>query len=303
MSRILIALGGNALGDTPKEQLEIVKETVRPIVDLIEKGHEVIIAHGNGPQVGMINLAMEDSAMPFPECIAMSQGYIGYHLQNAIYQEFHKRGINKNVVSLVTQVVVDGEDDALKNPSKPIGRFYTKEESDKLEKEKGFKMIEDSGRGYRRIVPSPKPVDIVEKESVKSLINDGHIVITCGGGGVPVIKKEFGYEGIEGVIDKDFASGKIAELIDADFVFILTAVERIAINFGTKDQIDLDKMSTKEAYEYIKEGHFAPGSMLPKILAAIKFVESKKGRQAIIASLEKAKEALIGESGTLVYYN
>ncbi len=303
MSRILIALGGNALGDTPKEQLEIVKETVRPIVDLIEKGHEVIIAHGNGPQVGMINLAMEDSAMPFPECIAMSQGYIGYHLQNAIYQEFHKRGINKNVVSLVTQVVVDGEDDALKNPSKPIGRFYTKEESDKLEKEKGFKMIEDSGRGYRRIVLSPKPVDIVEKESVKSLINDGHIVITCGGGGVPVIKKEFGYEGIEGVIDKDFASGKIAELIDADFVFILTAVERIAINFGTKDQIDLDKMSTKEAYEYIKEGHFAPGSMLPKILAAIKFVESKKGRQAIIASLEKAKEALIGESGTLVYYN
>ncbi len=303
MSRILIALGGNALGDTPKEQLEIVKETVRPIVDLIEKGHEVIIAHGNGPQVGMINLAMEEIAMPFPECIAMSQGYIGYHLQNAIYQEFHKRGINKNVVTLVTQALVDKEDDALKNPSKPIGRFYTKEESDRLEREKGFKMIEDSGRGYRRVVPSPKPVDIVEKESVKSLINDGHVVITCGGGGIPVIKKEFGYEGIEGVIDKDFASEKIAELIDADFIFILTAVDRIAINFGTKDQINLDKMSTEEAYKYIREGHFAPGSMLPKVLAAIKFVESKKGRQAIIASLEKTKEALIGESGTLVYKN
>lgn len=303
MSRILIALGGNALGDTPKEQLEIVKETVKPIVDLIEKGHEVIIAHGNGPQVGMINLAFEDVPMPFPECTAMSQGYIGYHLQNAMLREFEKRSIKKNVITLVTQAVVDENDDSLKNPSKPIGKFYSKQESDKLEKEKGYIMVEDSGRGYRRVVPSPKPIDIIEKESIKSLINEGHIVITVGGGGIPVIKRDLGYEGIEAVIDKDFASEKIAELIDADFIFILTAVDRIAINYGKKDQIDLDKMSVDEAYKYIKENQFAPGSMLPKVLAAVKFTESKKGRQAIIASLDKAKEALIGESGTLVYSN
>lgn len=301
MSRILIALGGNALGDTPKEQFELVKETARPIVDLIEKGHEVIIAHGNGPQVGMINLAMEEISMPFPECIAMSQGYIGYHLQNRIYEELNRRNINKNVVTIVTQVVVDENDEALQNPTKPIGRFYSKEEAEELVVAKGYKMIEDSGRGYRRVVASPKPTDIVEKECIKTLVKDGHIVITVGGGGIPVVKKDFGYEGVNGVIDKDFASGKIAELIDADYLFVLTAVDRIAINFGKEDQINLDKMSIEEAYRYIEEGQFAPGSMLPKVIAAVNFAKSRKGRQAIIASLEKAKEALVGESGTIIY--
>lgn len=301
MSRILIALGGNALGNGPKEQLEIVKETAKPIVDLIEKGHEVIIAHGNGPQVGMINQAMEEFEMPFPECIAMSQGYIGYHLQNAINEEFSKREITKNVVSLVTQTIVDEDDEALKNPSKPIGAFYSKEEAELLEKEKGYKMIEDSGRGYRRVVASPKPIDIVEKTCIKSLVKDGHVVITVGGGGIPVIKKGNAYIGVDGVVDKDFASGKVAELIDADYLFVLTAVDRIAINFGKKDQIDLEKMSIDEAYKYIEEGQFAPGSMLPKVLAAVEFAKSRGGRQAIIASLEKAKEALIGESGTIIY--
>jgi carbamate kinase len=301
MSRILIALGGNALGDTPKEQFELVKETARPIVDLIEKGHEVIIAHGNGPQVGMINLAMEEISMPFPECIAMSQGYIGYHLQNRIYEELNRRNINKNVVTIVTQVVVDENDEALQNPTKPIGRFYSKEEAEELVIAKGYKMIEDSGRGYRRVVASPKPTDIVEKECIKTLVKDGHIVITVGGGGIPVVKKDFGYEGVNGVIDKDFASGKIAELIDADYLFVLTAVDRIAINFGKEDQINLDKMSIEEAYRYIEERQFAPGSMLPKVIAAVNFAKSRKGRQAIIASLEKAKEALVGESGTIIY--
>lgn len=302
MSRILIALGGNALGNTPKEQVKIVKKTVKPIVDLVEDGHELIISHGNGPQVGMINLAMEQVSMPFPECTAMSQGYIGYHLQNGILEELNKRNIKKSVVTIITQVVVDENDEAFTNPTKPIGRFYSREEADILSKEKQYKMIEDSGRGYRRVVPSPKPVDIVEKESIRTLVDSGHIVITVGGGGIPVIKKGTGYVGIDGVIDKDYASAKIAELIDVDYLFILTAVERVAINFGKANQTDLEKVSVEEAYKYIEQNQFASGSMLPKVMAAIKFVELKKGRQAIIASLEKAKMALDGNSGTKIYY-
>lgn len=301
MSRILIALGGNALGDNPIEQLSIVKETSKNIVDLIENGHEIIVAHGNGPQVGMINLALEDFNMPFPECIAMSQGYIGFHLQNGIYEELRNRDIKKNVVSLITQVVVDSNDDAFKNPSKPIGRFYSEEEANQITKEKGYIMIEDSGRGYRRVVASPKPIDIIEKESVKCLLEQGQIVITVGGGGIPVIKDGNSLMGTECVIDKDLAGELIAELVDADYLFILTAVDRIAINFGKPDQINLEKMSTDEAYKYIDEGHFAPGSMLPKVMSAIRFVESKQGRQAIISSIERASDALVGKSGTVVY--
>lgn len=301
MSRILIALGGNALGDTPKEQLKIVKETSKHIVDLIENGHEVIVAHGNGPQVGMINIAMEDILMPFPECIAMSQGYIGYHLQNAIYEELGNRNIYKKVVSIITQAVVDKDDIAFKNPSKPIGRFYSKEEADKISKSKGYIMMEDSGRGYRRVVPSPTPIDIVEKEAVICLLNQGQIVITAGGGGIPVIQDGNSLVGIECVIDKDLAGELVAELVDADYLFILTAVDRIAINFGKSNQENLEKMSTDEAYKYIEKGHFAPGSMLPKVLSAIKFVESKQGRRAIISSIDKAKDALIGKNGTVVY--
>ncbi len=301
MSRILIALGGNALGNSPQDQLKIAKESARPIVDLVERGHEIIIAHGNGPQVGMINSMMEDVNMPFPESVAMSQGYIGYHLQNGILEELNRRNINKPVVTLITQVVVDDKDEAFNNPTKPIGKFYTKEEAEKLEKEKTYKMVEDSGRGYRRVVPSPKPIDIVEKESVKALVEKGHIVITVGGGGIPVIKKGLAYKGVDGVIDKDLASEKMAELIDADYLFILTAVDRVAINFGKENQRNLEKMSIDEAYKYIEENQFAPGSMLPKVMAAVEFVKSKNGRKAIIGSLEKAGEALNGASGTLIY--
>ncbi|MBS4535809.1 carbamate kinase [Clostridium sp. D2Q-14] len=309
MSRIVIALGGNALGKTPEEQLNLVKNTAKPIVDLIEEGNEVVIAHGNGPQVGMINLAMEvasntESAvpsMPFPECGAMSQGYIGYHLQNAIGEELKKRNIEKPVATIVTQVVVDKDDQAFKNPSKPIGSFYTKEEAKELNEEKGYYMIEDSGRGYRRVVPSPKPVDVVEKETVKALVKKGQIVITVGGGGIPVVKEENSLKGVPAVIDKDFASEKMAEILDADYLFILTAVDRVSINFGKPDQLDIEEMSVEEAKKYIEENHFAPGSMLPKVEAAIKFADSKIGRNTIIASLEKAKDALAGKSGTKVY--
>jgi carbamate kinase len=306
--KIVLALGGNALGSTPEEQKELVRNTAKPIADLIEENNDVIIAHGNGPQVGMINLAMETSSkspantpeMPFPECGAMSQGYIGYHLQNAIREELLNRNIDKPVATIVTQVEVDKEDQAFKNPTKPIGEFYSEKEAQKLQVEKGYQMIEDSGRGYRRVVPSPIPVDVVEKDVVKALIEKDYVVITVGGGGIPVVKEGNALVGVPAVIDKDFASEKIAEIMDVDYFTILTAVEKVSINFGKENQKDLDKMTVKEAEKYIEEGHFAPGSMLPKVKAAVKFAKSKKGRKALIASLDKAEEALNGKSGTLV---
>jgi carbamate kinase len=305
--KIVIALGGNALGNSPQEQLTLVKNTAKPLVDLIEEGHQLVIAHGNGPQVGMINLAMEVSnqkantpIMPFAECGAMSQGYIGYHLQNAIREEMNSRGIIKEVVTLVTQVVVDENDPGFKNPSKPIGGFHTLEEANEMEKSKGYIMIEDSGRGYRRVVPSPKPVDVVEKNVVKALVNDGVIVITVGGGGIPVVKTEHGYRGVDAVIDKDFASAKIAEILHADYLFILTAVERVMINYNKPNQKALDVITVAETKQYISENHFAPGSMLPKVQAAIDFIEHNPEGTAIIAALEKAKDAIAGLSGTKI---
>ena len=308
MKRIMIALGGNALGNGPKEQLELVKETAKPIVDLIEEGHTVILAHGNGPQVGMINSAFETASstdgkvpeMPFPECGAMSQGYIGYHLQNAISFELKNRNIKKSVVSLVTQVIVDENDEAFANPSKPIGGFYTKEEADVLSDTKGYTMVEDSGRGYRRAVASPKPVDIVEKDIINDIVNNGHVAIAVGGGGIPTIVKGNDLIGIPAVIDKDLASQKLAELLDCDTLFILTAVEKVAVNFGKPDQVNLDRITVEEAFKYIDEGQFAPGSMLPKIEAAIDFVQSKEGRTTVISSLENAKKAISGETGTTI---
>ncbi|MBR3841300.1 MAG: carbamate kinase [Erysipelotrichales bacterium] len=308
MSRIVVALGGNALGNNPVEQLALVKETAKPLVDLIAEGHELIIAHGNGPQVGMINLAMDAAAnseaktpeMPFPECGAMSQGYIGYHLQNALYEELANRNINKTVAAIVTQVQVDENDPAFQNATKPIGRFYTKEEADELVATKGFTMKEDAGRGYRRVVASPKPVDIIEKDLVRSVVEAGYVAITVGGGGIPVIKKGNSLVGVPAVIDKDFASAKIAEILNADYLFILTAVDRVMINFNKPDCQALETMTIAEAEKYIEEGHFAPGSMLPKVQAAMSFVNSGDNRQAIIASLEKAALALKGESGTKV---
>ena len=307
-SRIVIALGGNALGNNPKEQLLAVKNTAKPIADLIMKGNEVVICHGNGPQVGMINLAIEKaskcdpdiSGMPFPECGAMSQGYIGYHLQNALKEEFLKSSINNSVDSVNTQVILDKSDKAFRNPSKPVGFFYTKEESSILEKERGYAMIEDAGRGYRRVIPSPTPVTIVEEDIIKILVDTGNVVIAAGGGGIPVIQEGHSLIGIPAVIDKDFAGEKLAEVVDSDYLIILTAVEKVALNYGKKNEKLLDTLTVEESKQYIKDGYFAKGSMLPKIEAAIKFVQSKDGRKTVITSLEKATEGMEGKTGTLI---
>ena len=306
MAKIVIALGGNALGNTAQEQLSLVTETAKSIVDLVEAGNDVVIAHGNGPQVGMINLGMSTAAesgaikaaMPFPECGAMSQGYIGYHLQNSVQNELNARKIAKSAVTVVTQVLVDENDKAFTNPTKPIGAFYSKEQADAIAAEKGYTMVEDSGRGYRQVVPSPKPVDVIEKDAVAALIAAGQIVITVGGGGIPVIRKDGKLVGTPAVIDKDFASAKLAELVSADMLIILTAVDRVAINFGKPDQKLLTSMNLEEAQKYCDEGHFAPGSMLPKVQAAMGFAAA--GGKAIIASLENAGKALKGESGTVI---
>jgi carbamate kinase len=306
--KIVVALGGNALGKSPLEQLELVKQTAKPIVDLIAEGHEVILAHGNGPQVGMINLAMSTAAgseaatpeMPFPECGAMSQGYIGYHLQNAIREELLDRDMHIPVATVITQVIVDKDDPAFTNPTKPIGAFYSKEEADELIKTKGFVMVEDSGRGYRRVVPSPLPIDVAEKETVIALVEKNHVVISVGGGGIPVIQEGNKLIGVPAVIDKDFASSKLAEILDADYLIILTAVEQVAINFGKENEKWLSELSMGDCDKYIKEGHFAPGSMLPKVKAAMAFAASKPGRKSLITSLEKAAEGIAGKTGTVI---
>ena len=305
--RIVIALGGNALGSNLPEQMKAVKITAKAIVDLIEDGNEVVICHGNGPQVGMIQNAMAELTRSDPKkyipcplsvCVAMSQGYIGYDLQNAMREEMLDRGIPIGAATVLTQVEVDPEDPAFLHPTKPIGAFYSKEEADRIASEKGYTMIEDAGRGYRQVVPSPKPVDVVEKDMVNTLIDAGHVVITVGGGGIPVIEKDGKLVGVPAVIDKDFASAKLAELVKADALVILTAVDRVAINWGRPNQQSLERMTCAEAEQYCKEGHFAPGSMLPKVQAAMSF--ARTGGEAIIASLENAAAALRGESGTKV---
>ena len=306
--RIVIALGGNALGSTPYEQLSLVTETAKPIVDLIAQGNEVVIAHGNGPQVGMINLGLATAAeakaiksdMPFPECGAMSQGYIGYHLQNAIGNELAARGMAKDVATVVTQVLVEESDPAFQHPTKPVGAFYDRETADRIAAEKGYTMVEDAGRGYRQVVASPKPVDVIEKNTVKALVGSGTVVITVGGGGIPVVRREGRLVGVPAVIDKDFASAKLAELLDADLLVILTAVEKVAVNFGKPDQKGLDALTPAEAREYIAQGQFAPGSMLPKVEAAVQFAESKPGRTALITLLEKARDGIEGRTGTRI---
>lgn len=307
--RIVIALGGNALGSTAAEQLALVSKTAKAIVDLIAEGNEVVIAHGNGPQVGMINLGLSTAAeagaikadMPFPECGAMSQGYIGYHLQQAIGNELAARGISKGVVTVVTQTLVSEDDPAFQNPTKPVGAFYDKETADRIAAEKGYTMVEDAGRGYRQVVPSPKPFDIVEAESIKALFNAGHVVIAVGGGGIPVVRKGGRLCGTPAVIDKDFGSELLAELLDADVLVILTAVEQVAINFNKPDQKGLDDLTPAQAKVYMDENQFAKGSMLPKVQAAVKFAESKAGRTALITLLEKAKDGIEGKTGTRVH--
>ncbi|CEK30837.1 carbamate kinase [[Clostridium] sordellii] len=307
MKSLVIALGGNALGKDPKEQLKLVKNTSKIIVDLVEEGYKVIVSHGNGPQVGVINLAMDFSSnnggntpsFPFAECGAMSQGYIGYHLQQAIKEELNKRSIKMDVVSLITQVIVDKEDEAFLNPTKPVGIFYSKEEAKKISEEKGYKFIEDSNRGYRRVVPSPNPQEILEADVIKKLSKEC-IVIAVGGGGIPVIKEENSYIGVDAVIDKDKSSCKLAIDLGVDTLLILTAVENVYINYNKENQKAIDTIDIDLAKEYIKEGYFAKGSMLPKIEACIEFVENNKNSKAIITSLEKAKEALNGYTGTRI---
>ena len=310
MSKIVIALGGNALGNSPEEQLKLLEHVARIIVGLVKEGNQIVLTHGNGPQVGQIFLAMDYSAngevktpsMPFPECGSMSQGYIGYQLQQCLQDELERQHIKKDCATLITQVLVDPKDSAFNNPTKPIGRFYTKEEADKIVKEKNYQFVEDSGRGYRRVVPSPKPMDIIEKRVIKTLVENDTIVISVGGGGIPVIKtdKIELLEGVEAVIDKDRSASLLAKLIDADMLLILTAVDKVCINFNKPNQKELDKLTIKEAEKYMRDGHFAKGSMLPKIEACLDFVKNNRGKKAIIGSLDKAEEAIKGTSGTTI---
>ncbi|RVU97578.1 carbamate kinase [Coriobacteriales bacterium OH1046] len=312
--RVVIALGGNALGDTPEEQIERVRHAAPVLLDVIKDNNEIIITHGNGPQVGMIQKAFTlankaDAKVPFmelPECGAMSQGYIGYHLQQAIGAEMHKTGMRWHVASVVTQIEVDADDKSFDNPTKPIGEFMTKEEAEaKAAADPLFHYVEDSGRGYRRVVASPKPRKIVENESILNLLDNEFIVIACGGGGVPVIRDtdNYGcYKGVPAVIDKDMAGELLAEDCDADVLVLLTAVDHVAINFGKKNQQDLADITVSEAEDYADEGQFGKGSMEPKVRAAIKFCKSRANRVAIIGSLEKAPEAVRGESGTRIHY-
>ncbi|MCJ7837332.1 carbamate kinase [Cuneatibacter sp. NSJ-177] len=308
--RIVIALGGNALGNTLPEQMAAVKITARAIVDLIEEGCEVVVVHGNGPQVGMINNAMaaltrenpNQPNTPLSVCVAMSQAYIGYDLQNALREELKNRGIEHiPVATMVTQMRVDPEDPAFQNPSKPIGHFMTKEQAEVAEAKYGYIMKEDAGRGYRRVVASPKPAEIIEIGAIRTLVDAGQLVIACGGGGIPVTLKGNHLKGASAVIDKDFASCLLAKELNADCLIILTAVEKVAIRFGKPDQEWLSDLTTDQAKRYVTEGHFAPGSMLPKVQAAIEFAESKPGRTALITLLEKAKDGILGKTGTRIH--
>lgn len=305
--KIVLALGGNALGYTPKEQIEAVEIAADAIVELVEDGYDVVIGHGNGPQVGMINLAMENSfrqgigtpQIPLVECGAMSQGYIGYHLQQAVDKKLREKNISKNVVSVVTRVEVDKNDIAFSNPTKPIGAFYSKEESQEISKKDGSIFVEDSGRGYRMVVASPLPKNIVEIETVRTLVENNTLVITVGGGGIPVVKEEVGYVGVNSVIDKDQSCSKLAQELNADVLLILTAVEKVAINFNKPNQENLDLITLADCERYIGEEQFAKGSMLPKVEACMRYLENVDGT-AIITSLETAREALKGNTGTRI---
>lgn len=309
MSKIVIALGGNALGNTPEEQMDKLERVAKVIVKLIKEGNKIVLTHGNGPQVGQIALAMEYAhqgsvntpLMPFAECGSMSQGYIGYQLQQALQDEMERQKVKKDCVTVITQVLVAANDPAFQNPTKPIGAFYSKEQADELTKMKGYTFVSDAGRGFRRVVPSPKPIDIIESRAIKKLVDDDIVVIAVGGGGIPVIKndKKELLEGVDAVIDKDLSSALLGELIDADILLILTAIDKVYLNFNTPEQKALDILTTTDARKYIQNDEFAKGSMLPKVEACIKFVNSSK-KLAIITSLDEAAEALSSNVGTKI---
>lgn len=306
--KVVIALGGNALGKDVEEQKEAVAKTAKVIVDLAQQGLDIIVTHGNGPQVGMIQNAMDNlvvmhenyKQVPLPTSVAMSQGYIGIDLQNAIKYELYSRNIEGKVSTILSQVEVDKNDPAFENPTKPIGRFLTKEEAEENEAN-GVRCMEDAGRGYRVVVASPMPQRIRELETIKTLVNAGHIVITCGGGGIPVISENGKLVGVNAVIDKDNASSLLSAQLGADYLVILTAVEKVAINFGKENQEWLSDLTVEQAKEYIAEEQFAKGSMLPKIEAAIRFAESGEGRRTLITLLDKAAEGIAGKTGTVIH--
>lgn len=310
MSRIVIALGGNALEAkgieaTSENQYKCVMSTVEHIAKIIKGGNDVVITHGNGPQVGRIMLQNEAGkeitpSNPLDICVAATQGMIGYHIQNAMGRELKNINIDKNVCTIVTQVKVDKNDKAFEKPTKPVGKFYTKEEADILTKEKGYTLVEDAGRGYRRVVPSPLPIDVVEFNTIKTLVNNGTVVVACGGGGVPVYEENGVLTGLEAVIDKDFASSVLADKLDCDALVILTQVPNACINFGKENQKDITNTTVAEMEKYVEQGYFAAGSMLPKVIAAMNFVKAKKGRKAIITSIDAASDALQGKAGTII---
>ncbi|MBV7363253.1 carbamate kinase [Actinomycetaceae bacterium TAE3-ERU4] len=308
--RIVIALGGNALGNTPAEQLEKVEHTAEVLVELVKQGNEIVVTHGNGPQVGMINKAFELAneadkkipLIPLPECGAMSQGYIGYHLQQKIGKKAVEAGENWPVASIVTQVEVDETSAAFQNPTKPVGAFLSEEAAkEMMEADPTVKFVEDAGRGWRRVVPSPEPMRIVEIDAVNNLVNAGFIVVCSGGGGVPVVAEGKGLKGVPAVIDKDFAGELLAEKVEAQTLCLLTEVKHVAINYNTPEQEDLKDITVSEAKKLCDEGQFAPGSMLPKVQAAIRFVESGAGRVGIIGALSDAANAINGLSGTRIH--
>jgi len=311
MSRVVIALGGNALGDTPAEQRAAIDRAAPSLIGLIAQGHEIMISHGNGPQVGTISLAFEEGhaaspevpLMDLPECTAMSQGYIGYHLQQGLLRELRRVGMPWNVATVVTQVEVDPADPAFADPSKPIGSFYPAAQAQAMmAADPSLTMKEDAGRGWRRVVASPQPVAIVERDSILNLLDHEFIVIACGGGGIPVVRASGGgYHGVSAVIDKDFTAAALADAVDADFFFILTAVDSVLLDFGTPRQRAISRMTAVEAEQYAAEGQFGRGSMLPKVLAAVRYVQCRPGRQAVISSLARAHQAMAGESGTVIH--
>lgn len=306
--KIVIALGGNALGKDVEEQKEAVEKTAKVIVDLAEQGADMIITHGNGPQVGMIQDAMDNlmvkyenfKQIPLPTSVAMSQGYIGIDLQNAIKYELYRRNMDLKVSTILSQVEVDAKDEAFEHPTKPIGRFLTEDEAKKMEAN-GVHVMEDAGRGYRVAVASPMPKRIRELGTIRTLVEAGHIVITCGGGGIPVVDKEGRLQGVNAVIDKDNASSLLAAQLGADYLIILTAVEKVAINFGKENQQWLSDLTVEQAKQYIEEEQFAKGSMLPKIEAAVRFAESGEGRRTLITLLDKAAAGIAGETGTVIH--